>query len=87
MCAGFLGFLLSLLGHAVVEVLYLRWLEAHDRNPVWSNLFGAGSCALPNWATIVIALVGIAGGIWVGFVWWRIVYIEHRHWRFQNKET
>ncbi len=38
---------------------------------------------LPVWAWVTIKLSGIACGWFLGHTWWRIVYIEHRHWRWK----
>lgn len=80
-----LGFLLSLLLHAGIESIYLYWLRGQGKTPVWSSVFGGGQCALPIWLELGLAISGIAFGVWLGFQWWRIVYIEKRHWRMKNK--
>jgi len=28
--------------------------------------------------------MGIVGGYFLGQIWWRIVYVEKRHWRFKK---
>ncbi len=38
-------------------------------------------CLMPSWVAYVVPLVGVVGGYFLGQLWWRIVYIEHRHWR------
>jgi len=79
--AMFLGFLLSLLLHVAVETIYLQLAEG----PVqWHSFFGLGLCALPIWLSSLFAVAGILFGYWLGVVWWRIVYIEYRHWRTKH---
>lgn len=34
----------------------------------------------------VFVLAGAFGGFFLGFYWWRIVYIEHRHWHHWRKQ-
>jgi hypothetical protein len=85
-CTIILGFLLQLLLHSGIEVLYLQNLESQGAEPVWTNYLGVkGMCALPMWSQWTLLLVGLIGGVWLGFMWWRIVYIEKRHWRFQKE--
>lgn len=36
---------------------------------------------LPGYIKIMFFLVGLIGGYFLGQTWWRIVYIEHRHWK------
>ncbi|PIS41669.1 MAG: hypothetical protein COT25_01840 [Candidatus Kerfeldbacteria bacterium CG08_land_8_20_14_0_20_42_7] len=76
--ATFLGFLLSLLLHIAIESIYL---QLSSGVPHWHSLFGVGLDALPIWLTCLLATGGILFGYWLGVVWWRIVYIEHRLWR------
>lgn len=78
--AVFLGFLLSLLLHVAIESIYLLF----SSNPRWYPLFGLGYDALPLWLTCLLAAAGILFGYWMGIVWWRIVYIEHRHWKTKH---
>jgi hypothetical protein len=86
-CCGVLGLLLQMLAHAAIEVWYLQSLEAKGINPTWINYLGlSGKCALPLWSQWALLIGGVAFGIWLGFVWWKIVYIEHRHWRFQTQK-
>jgi len=69
-----LGLLLSLNLHALIEVKYLNWLESQGEVAKFY-----GNCALPPVAQIVILLLGLVGGYYLGKYWWRKVYIE-RFW-------
>jgi H+/Cl- antiporter ClcA len=40
---------------------------------------------LPIWVPVSIFSLGGVWGYRVGVEWWRIVYIEHRHWRFRKQ--
>ena len=85
--AGVLGFLLHVLLHVLIEVLYLRSLESKGVTPSWTELFNGKLEALPLWVVITLAIVGTAFGVYLGFVWWKIVYIEKRHWKFTDKAS
>jgi len=67
--------------HAVIEIIILNSTDS----PTWYTHFG-GSCALPPVISYLLPVIGIIFGIWAGFKWWQIVYVERRHWRFKNKK-
>lgn len=54
--------------------------------------YGLGSIActktgpLPAPLFWILILTGAVSGYFLGFRWWRIVYIEHRHWRNWRKK-
>ena len=78
--ATFLGIIISFLFHAGIEYWYLSSTDAAIIS--WSN---NGSCALPIWLQVLLLVAGIVGGIVMGFWWWKIVYVQKRHWRMKNK--
>ncbi|HRH93943.1 MAG TPA: hypothetical protein PKV72_05435 [Candidatus Peribacteria bacterium] len=43
---------------------------------LWDSL-----CVLPAWSLYSVPLSGVVAGCILGQTWWRIVYVEHRHWR------
>jgi len=75
-----LGIIVSYGVHAVVELWYLGWAETKGRTVVWASHFGAGQCALPWCVQYGLLAAGVVAGFLIGRVWWRIVYVEHRHW-------
>ena len=79
----FLGFLLSVLAHAVIEIYYINYALANGIVLTNYTTFGFGYCVLPTWLQAGLAILGIGGGYLLGLRWWRIVYIEKRHW-FRN---
>ncbi|MDP3964863.1 MAG: hypothetical protein Q8Q20_04405 [bacterium] len=74
-----LGILLSLLAHAGIEALYLGWADANNQVVTWY-----GGCSLHPFIQAAIFVLGAVGGFFLGLWWWRIVYIEKRHWH-KNK--
>lgn len=68
-----LGLVLSLGLHAIIEQMYLGWVEANQATIVWTNVLD--SCALPLWVQIILPVVGLAGGFIQGRIWWRWVYV------------
>ena len=76
-----LGIILSTLAHVFVEFIYLKHALASDVVLTWHN-----GCALPAWLKYGLPIVGIIGGYFLGQYWWRVVYIEKRHWRFRSEK-
>jgi len=35
---------------------------------------------LPAYLQVGLLTLGLVGGYFLGQTWWRIVYVEHRHW-------
>ncbi|MFH0828588.1 MAG: hypothetical protein V1907_00175 [Candidatus Kerfeldbacteria bacterium] len=84
----FLGIILSYGIHAVVELMYLNWAEKTNHLLTWTMHFGVGACALSPYVQYGLFIAGVVGGFLIGRVWWRIVYVEHRHWmRKEDRET
>lgn len=81
-CAAmFLGFLLSLIAHAFIEMyLIIQMLEA-GRVP-----FAYGRHEfLPPLLSFSLTVTGLALGYVAGVRWWQWVYVEKRHWIFRKK--
>jgi hypothetical protein len=74
-----LGILLSIFVHSMLEMYYLKWAFQNNIRVTW-----VGGCALPIYLNIGLLLVGAVGGYFLGQTWWRIVYIEKRHWRMRK---
>jgi len=79
-----LGLMLGFLLHSLVEVLVIdRLIASADAAPyglTWAQWFHAHTA----W-TVVTTAGGVIGGYFLGISWWRIVYIEKRHWRTKAK--
>lgn len=66
-----LGFFLSLIGHAVIEINYLDWVLSQER-----IVHFYGGCALPPVLQAALWIIGGVSGFLLGRFWWRKVYIE-----------
>jgi len=67
----FLGLLLSLIIHAVIEIIYLNWAQGQNRIVPFYR-----SCSLHPLIQITLLVAGIVGGFNLGRFWWRKVYVE-----------
>lgn len=69
-----LGFLLSFIAHALIEISYLNWaLNQGQVVPFY------GGCALPPVLRVALLALGAIGGFFLGRFCWRKVYLE-RFW-------
>lgn len=83
LCAIFLGVLLATITHALVEMWYIRKFLAQGLIPQTFS-FSGFRCFLPFYVQAIFLLSGVVGGYLLGRNWWRIVYVEHRHWRYNK---
>jgi hypothetical protein len=72
-----LGFLLSLLAHAGIEVWYINYLLSSNSAPVDFGAFGH-YCALSLFVQYGLLLAGLVSGFIAGKFFWRVVYIERK---------
>jgi len=66
-----LGLLLSLIIHAILEIILIAW--ASKQNIILTANLN-GSCFLPNWLNFSLTLFGLGFGLLIGFKWWNIIY-------------
>ena len=78
MSAIWLGFLLSFLIHAGLEISYIGY--AAKRGIILTPYLNS-ACFLPPWLSIGLVFVGLAGGAALGFWWWDIIYVKKRRWK------
>ncbi len=71
--AALLGFLLSFIIHAGLEVAYIVYAS---KQGIVLKPYLNGNCFLPPWLSLGLAIAGVAGGAALGFWWWDIVYIK-----------
>ena len=42
--------------------------------------------AMPTWLQYIFLVLGTVGGYFLGQYWWKVVYIQRRHWYFRMKK-
>lgn len=82
----FLGLELMFIVHRLLEYWYTGTLTALTIVPPQTN-FWIFSTYLPPIVPIVLIIAGLLLGYRLGQTWWRIVYIEKRHWRWKKAST
>ena len=84
-----LGVLVSLLAHAGIELLMISRAEQQGAasSLVWYTVFGGAACALPPVVVYGLLLAGAFLGLFIGRIWWRMVYIEQRWSRNENNNN
>jgi hypothetical protein len=72
--AMFLGLLLSVIAHALIEMNYLSNVYLVGMSPKENG------CFLPETVQVVLPISGLIIGYILGQSWWQMVYVEKRHW-------
>jgi hypothetical protein len=75
----FLGFLLAEIAHWFIEIWLVNRLISNGLAPQ-PYIFLGTVCYLPPYLQFGLLLFGLVGGYFLGQAWWRIVYVENRHW-------
>lgn len=75
--------MLTFFVHAFLEKRLINELLSQGLLPETDYFFGL-PCYLPSITSIGLLSSGVIAGIWLGLKWWKIVYVEKRHWRFKK---
>lgn len=74
-----LGILVGVGITSLSETYVINNALAHGLIPYAYNYFNTETY-IPPYVLLAILLLGAAGGFMLGHTWWRLVYIEKRHW-------
>ncbi|MFA6364859.1 MAG: hypothetical protein WCW78_00455 [Candidatus Paceibacterota bacterium] len=66
--------------HELVSMEVLAMLIKNGMTVPYFHIAGFFYSPLPPYVFLILFLIGIFGGIFLALHWWRMVYIEHRHW-------
>ena len=83
LAAMFLGFLLSMIAHAKIEIWHIQ--RTLDAGMVPAS-YGRQEFLHPL-ASVALLAIGLSFGYVVGQRWWQIVYVEKRHWSFRKNKA
>lgn len=73
------GQLISLLAYEISLVEYIK-IKLYQ-NVTVDNLLGIFYDPTRIHVFWVFIIVGSLAGLYLGLYWWRMVYVEHKHWR------
>jgi len=78
--------LIALIAHSLIEIYFLKQLLASGSFVEWTYFNNRAVCALPLVLQIGLLAGGVIIGYIIGSIWWRLVYVEKKHWRFYKKK-
>jgi hypothetical protein len=80
-----LGKLLGFLTFELLTLKFVRILEKRGLPVQFDQIFWFVWSPLPAYLYWTLIYAGVVGGFFLGLIWWRIVYVEHRHWTKRKK--
>ncbi len=75
-----LGKMLAFIAFELLSLKLVRSLEERGFAVIYNHILGPIYSPLPAGIYWVFIIIGAVGGFFLGLSWWRIVYVEHRHW-------
>ncbi len=81
----FLGELLGFIAFGLISINFVSMLEKIGLPVEYAQIFGPVYGPLPAYLFWTLIFAGAVSGFFLGLTWWRIVYVEHRHWRNKRK--
>jgi len=81
-----LGLMLSFLAHAIIEIKFIISMVRSGLVPVNYSAFGHGNCFLPSALQVGLLALGLIGGFFLGQYWWKMVYVQKKHWWQKKKK-
>jgi len=76
-----LGKLLGFLAFELLTLKLVRMLERRGLPVEWNQIFWFVWSPLPVYLYWTLIYAGVIGGFYLGLRWWRMVYVEKRHWK------
>jgi hypothetical protein len=80
-----LGKLLGFIAFGMLSIKFAKILVQRGLPVENDQIFWLVWSPLPDYLYWTLIWAGAIGGFFLGLKWWRIVYVEHRHWRRQRK--
>jgi len=80
-----LGKLLGFLAFELLTLMLIGLLERRGLPVMFDQTFWFVSSPLPAYLYWTLIYAGVIGGFFLGLRWWRMVYVEHRHWKKWKK--
>ena len=83
---GFLGLLVATLLHAVIEMIALNVIFTNPEK-YYTTFWWQEWEFVHALVSAVLWWAGLGLGLYAGFHYWKIVYIEGRHWRARKRAS
>ncbi len=88
-------FLGGLIGFIVYELFLIGFIKIQLNQNIlteYNESFGILYNSKTIFVFLIVTLLGAVGGFLTGLKWWKIVYVEHRHWvnfhkDYKNKKS
>ena len=81
----FLGKLLGFIAFELISMNVVGMLEKSGLVVEYEQIFGLVWSPLPAYLFWTLIFFGAVGGFFLGLTWWRIIYVERKHWRNKAK--
>ena len=76
-----LGILIGFLAYELISAWIVKVQLNRGVMVEYNHIFWLVCSPLSVFAFWKDIILGAVGGFFLGFYWWRLVYVEHRHWR------
>jgi hypothetical protein len=80
-----LGKLLGFLAFELLTLKFVGILEKRGLPVEFDQIFWFVYSPLPAYLYWTLIYAGVVGGFFLGLIWWRLVYVEKRHWKKLKK--
>lgn len=80
-----LGKLLGLVAYGLLSIKFIAMLTRRRLPVEYDHIYGPIYSPVPANLFWLFILTGVVTGFFVGLRWWKMVYVEHRHWKKWKK--
>jgi len=67
--------------YELLSINFIRMLARRGLPIEYDHIFGPVYSPLPAYLFWFLIICGAIGGFFLGLYWWKMIYIEHRHWK------
>lgn len=85
LCFMFLGALLGFLAHAVIELVYSKFLVS-DFDKYGFGLSWSAWFLIHNLVTGILVIIGLRMGYKWGRKWWQVLYVEQKYRKWLKRD-
>jgi len=82
-----LGKMLAFIAFEIISLIFVKTLQKSGLPVIYEQIFGLVYSPLPAYLFWTFMSVGALGGLFLGLTWWRIIYVEKRHWKNMPRKS